>query len=301
MQEIRLDKKNKTIKVVNRKENITLRHNRGNLKLQHVGRPGPAGEDGRSVELRNDSEVIQYRQTNDNGWTDLVPLSEITGPQGPKGATGDTGATGPQGPIGTTGAQGLKGDTGAVGATGASGPKGDQGLQGIQGIQGVKGDKGDIGATGATGPQGSTGATGPQGLQGVKGDKGDKGDVGATGTAGPQGIQGIKGDTGPIGPTGATGPQGTQGLTGAGVASGGDTGDILSKVSGADFDTEWIPLPESVSTVNGFSGTVQLNALEIPYDNSSSGLIAVDAQSAIDEIDSTFITSNDAIALAVAL
>lgn len=94
MQGIRLDKKTKTIKVVNRKENITLRHNRGNLKLQHVGSPGPAGEDGRSVELRNDGEVIQYRQTNDSGWTDLVPLSEIIGPQGPQGVKGDQGDPG---------------------------------------------------------------------------------------------------------------------------------------------------------------------------------------------------------------
>ena len=76
MQEIRLDKKTKTIKVVNRKENITLRHNRGNLKLQHVGRPGPKGDQGSQ------------------------------GIQGIQGVKGDKGDAGPQGPVGPKGDKG---------------------------------------------------------------------------------------------------------------------------------------------------------------------------------------------------
>lgn len=44
MPEIRLNKTNKTIKVVNRRNNIKLSRTRGNIKLQHTGRPGPASD-----------------------------------------------------------------------------------------------------------------------------------------------------------------------------------------------------------------------------------------------------------------
>lgn len=44
---IRLNKQNKTIKVVNRRENIRLTHTHGqNLRLQHVGKTGPQGIQG---------------------------------------------------------------------------------------------------------------------------------------------------------------------------------------------------------------------------------------------------------------
>lgn len=68
---------------------------------------------------------------------------------------------------------------------------------------------------------------------------------GDTGAQGFQGIQGIQGETGPQGIQGAQGPQGIQGETGAagangvGVPTGGTTGQILSKKSTTDFDTEW--------------------------------------------------------------
>ncbi|CAB4151960.1 hypothetical protein UFOVP583_44 [uncultured Caudovirales phage] len=44
---------------------------------------------------------------------------------------------------------------------------------------------------------------------------------------------------GPAGPTGPQGPQGIQGVPGQGVASGGTTGQVLKKLSGADYDTGW--------------------------------------------------------------
>lgn len=62
---------------------------------------GASGKDGREVELQNNGTAIQWRYVGDSSWTDLVQLSEITGPQGPKGNTGETG---PQGPKGDTGA-----------------------------------------------------------------------------------------------------------------------------------------------------------------------------------------------------
>lgn len=249
MQGIRLDKKTKTIKVVNRKENITLRHNRGNLKLQHVGRPGPAGEDGRSVELRNDGEVIQYRQTNDSGWTDLVPLSEIAGPQGPQGVKGDKGDTG---------------DTGATGPAGPQGPVGEIGPQGPQGEQGLRGPKGDTGASGAQGPKGDKGDPGAPGAQGQKGDNGDTGATGPIGPAGPQGATGATGPQGIQGISGANGTDGTNGVDGAdgvGVVAGGTTGQVLAKVDATDYNTYWKDDAEGIADPgsNGILARTALN------------------------------------------
>jgi hypothetical protein len=50
---------------------------------------------------------------------------------------------------------------------------------------------------------------------------------------------------GPTGATGATGAQGVQGLTGStgvGVASGGTTGQYLTKVDGTNYNTQWSTL-----------------------------------------------------------
>ena len=63
------------------------------------GGSGTPGKDGREIELQKSSTAIQWRYVGDESWTDLVQLSEITGPagpqgeQGPKGPKGDPGAT----------------------------------------------------------------------------------------------------------------------------------------------------------------------------------------------------------------
>lgn len=105
------------------------------------------------------------------------------------------------------------------------GPAGPQGNPGAQGIQGPAGPAGPIGAQG---PQGTTGVAGP---------------------AGPIGIQGPTGATGAIGATGAAGPQGIQGPAGPGVPIGGSAGQVLSKIDGTDFNTQW------VSPATGGAGT----------------------------------------------
>ena len=51
--------------------------------------------------------------------------------------------------------------------------------------------------------------------------------------------KGAKGDTGATGATGATGPAGADGADGQGVPTGGSQFQILRKVSGTDYDTEW--------------------------------------------------------------
>lgn len=80
------------------------------------------------------------------------------------------------------------------------------------------------------------GAQGPQGIQGP------------AGPAGADGAQGIQGPAGPAGADGAAGSQGPAGADGAGVPTGGAAGQILSKVDGADFNTQWVDAPSGGST-----------------------------------------------------
>lgn len=116
---------------------------------------------------------------------------------------------------------------------GPTGPAGPQGPQGIQGEVGPQGPQGVQGIQGVAGPQGLPGAVGPQGPQG------DPGPTGATGPAGPQGPQGVQGLTGPQGDPGPTGATGPAGPAGQGVPTGGSAGQVLKKLSAADFDTAW--------------------------------------------------------------
>ena len=65
----------------------------------------------------------------------------------------------------------------------------------------------------------------------IVGAKGEQGNVGPTGPAGPTGPTGADSTViGPTGPTGATGP---------GVATGGTIGQVLTKSSSTNYDTEW--------------------------------------------------------------
>ena len=115
---------------------------------------------------------------------------------------------------------------------------------------------GPTGATGATGATGSTGATGAQGPQGETGPQGPQGETGATGATGSQGIQG---ETGPAGP---------------GVASGGTTGQYLTKVDNSNYNTQWSTLDLSgyASTSSPtFSGTVNAANLTLSGDLTVNG------------------------------
>lgn len=51
---------------------------------------------------------------------------------------------------------------------------------------------------------------------------------------------GADGATGPQGPAGADGAPGADGADGVGVPTGGSTGQVLSKASATDYDTEWV-------------------------------------------------------------
>lgn len=138
--------------------------------------------------------------------------------------------------------------------------------------------KGAQGATGATGETGPEGPQGPQGVQGVQGPAGRDGVDGQDGVGITSIIFKEKDAQGnniytvnlsnstsyviicPRGLQGATGP------AGAGVATGGTTGQVLSKVSGTDYDTQWRNVHEVpsggtagqvLSKVNGTDYNVQ--------------------------------------------
>lgn len=130
-------------------------------------------------------------------------------------------------------------------------------------------DRGDF-----DGEQGPVGPVGPQGERGPQGIQGPKGDTGATGAQGPKGDTGATGPAGPTGATGATGP------AGVGVPTGGATGQVLSKASGTDYDTEWTtPSEPPVQSVNGHTGAVVLDAADVgagTYSKPSGGIPASD-------------------------
>ncbi|WP_261365333.1 collagen-like protein [Anatilimnocola floriformis] len=122
-------------------------------------------------------------------------------------------------------------------------------MQGIPGATGPAGAQGQAGATGAQGPQGATGTTGAQGPQGATGATGETGPQGATG---PQGNAGATGATGPQGATGATG---SAGANGQGVPTGGTTGQVLSKINGTDYNTQWVT-PSSGGSQTPWTGNI---------------------------------------------
>ena len=65
-------------------------------------------------------------------------------------------------------------------------------------------------------------------------------------------ISGTVGTPGPQGPAGPAGSQGSQGIPGVGVPVGGTAGQVLAKVDGVDYNTEWIDqsAPDFISSVS---------------------------------------------------
>jgi hypothetical protein len=100
-------------------------------------------------------------------------------------------------------------------------------------VVGAKGEQGDVGPANTL-EVGTVTDSAP----------GSEPEVTITGTAPDQTINFVlpTGDTGPQGETGeagATGETGATGPTGPGVAAGGSEGQVLTKSSSTDYDTEW--------------------------------------------------------------
>lgn len=224
---------------------ITFGFNFKNLKGE-TGATGPAGAPGKDGEK---------------------------GPQGdpgPQGEPGKDGTEGPQGPQGEPGAKGTDGFspeitmtpipegyhmkiTDATGTQEVTIADGKDGKDGTEGPQGPKGEPGAAGAPGKDGvsPTATVEQTGENQatiyvtdasgttaavLEGEAGPQGPKGDPGTPGTPGADGQQGPKGDPGEPGPKGDPGDPGP---AGPGVAAGGTAGQVLTKKSATNYDTEW--------------------------------------------------------------
>jgi len=100
---------------------------------------------------------------------------------------------------------------------------------------------------------------------------------GPPGPAGPKGadstVPGPKGDPGLPGPQGATGAPGPTGPAGPGLAAGGSTGQVLTKVSATDYATNWQTPVTDWNSLTGKPSTFP-PTLPIP----SSGVTGLDAK-----------------------
>ena len=114
---------------------------------------------------------------------------------------------------------------------------GDKKLSTVQ----IAGGEGGVPVPGPEGPPGPQGEPGPPGPEGPPGKDGEPGPQGEPGPAGPQGPPG---EQGPPGPAGKDGTDGADGSPGPGVPAGGAAGQVLSKVDGVDYNTQWIDPPE---------------------------------------------------------
>ena len=91
--------------------------------------------------------------------------------------------------------------------------------------------------------------------------KGEKGDPGAQGIQGPAGQKGEQGDPGPQGTAGAKGDKGdpgAQGPAGEGVPTGGTAGQVLTKVDGTNYNTQWstLTIPSGAQLMTGTKQTI---------------------------------------------
>ena len=101
------------------------------------------------------------------------------------------------------------------------------------------------------------GVVGPQGVQGATGPTGATGATGATGNTGATGPKGDTGNTGPAGP---------------GVPTGGTTNQVLSKIDGTDYNTQWVAASTGTGTVTSITATAPLTGGTI----TTSGSIGLD-------------------------
>jgi hypothetical protein len=112
---------------------------------------------------------------------------------------------------------------------------------------------------------------GPEGPEGVQGPEGPQGE---TGEPGPQGDPGVNGDTGII--FQSEPPEETDILwadtseTGISLPAGGLEGQVLAKVDGTDFNTEWIDvdISELNDLVAASTFAIKLNEQTISVDYS---------------------------------
>jgi hypothetical protein len=225
------------------------------------------------------SVTNQTVEVTKDGQTVIVsPITqsvEISSP-GPQGATGSTGATGATGAQGSAGVKGDKGDTGtaatiAVGAaiSGVTPSVTNVGTNSAAIFDFVL-PKGDTGNTGATGAQGSAGANGSAATISVGTTTTLAAGAAATVTNTGSSSAGTLNFGIPQGSAGAAGAKGDTGDTGPGVAVGGTAGQVLAKIDGTNFNTQWI-----TPSGGGGSGVAEVLGTSPITASPSSGTVTV--------------------------
>ncbi|MDR0897829.1 MAG: collagen-like protein [Oscillospiraceae bacterium] len=250
----------------------------------------------RSIEdERGEMMVIPKYKQVDVAVTALPPGSEATGSVwqnaerlafslGIPLQPGLQGERGEKGERGLQGEQGIQGETGAQGPVGPQGPMGPEGQQGPMGPQGpvgegfaIRGTYQSLAALAAAIPEPQqgwfyqVGEAAPyamymwsqqdglwlnQGmLQGIPGERGEKGEPGEPGEAGERGEKGEAGETG------AQGIPGQAGAPGAGLPTGGTTGQVPRKSSNANYATAWHTLTAADVSALPISGGTMTGAL----------------------------------------
>ena len=187
----------------------------------------------------------------------IIITAGVQGPEGPPGATG----------AGATGATGVAGPTGAAGATG---PIGATGVEGSTGPSGV----GATGATGVAGPVGATGAIGATGAGGVTVHNDLTGRT-ASDAHPTSAITGL--DTALAGKAPTVHSHATSDVTGLDEQVRDVVGTALVAGSNVSItvddpaDTITIAAAGAVSSVNGETGVVVLDAADVGALDASSG------------------------------
>ena len=109
------------------------------------------------------------------------------------------------------------------------------------------GEKGEKGDNGKNGIDGKDGKDGKDGLNGKNGEQGQQGvsvvnaNVELDGSLVLELSDGTEIDAGEVvGKDGRDGINGLQGLNGVGVPTGGTTGQVLAKINGTDYNTQWV-------------------------------------------------------------
>ena len=213
-----------------------------------------------SGEFGYESDTSKFKIGNGaTGWNYI----DYAGNQG--GGVSGTGSTGATGATGDTGSTGATGATGATGQTGASGEKGDPGVSDRYKTTSVTSFTLDNSSNTSKTFLVESGLSWTVGMACVIAyDVNNSANTtvvsysGVTGqlnvfvnnyTGSGQytswainvgGVVAPKGDTGATGVTGATGATGQTGATGIGIPAGGTAGQILSKVDGTNYNTQWI-------------------------------------------------------------
>jgi hypothetical protein len=150
------------------------------------------------------------------------------------------------------------------GIKGERGEKGERGIQGERGLTGLQGVAGRDGKDGKNGLDGRNGINGKDGKDGKKGKDGKDGKHAREFTAGTTKPSSAKendvfldsssgelykyidgkwkkiGDLSITGPKGDNGAQGLIGPPGVGVPTGGTAGQVLAKINGDDYNTQWV-------------------------------------------------------------